>query len=425
MAPTRRKRSKVWLHFTRKDVNWATCNTCRMAVSSKGGNTTNMHKHLHTVHAITLNECRVFDPLRSESQPSSSGNVSPSSAVNTADIEATSLENSLNGHCSWRMSSALLFNQDSVIRFKKRKARFTFGEVHILLDEVRKHRSVVVGKFNRGVPTDVKKRTWAEITARVNEIGECQREVIEVIKKWSDLKCDTKRKVAAMRSGKVPNRGHNSRLSKDLNQTEKIVHQILQMDQEDEISSDFGPLGDDDDMPEEEDMDDEDMVGMQGSPNGDTSQPAFDVQFEIPSTDDWDDDPKDDLLPSSHANKLAGDHQGNNGLQRQGQPHVSAGASTSTASHPASGQSSMNARESMLQNASLSLQEQQATNILLETVSRSLELLSESVQQLAETQQEFVRESLQLQRETVQVLRDFTGGAITLMHDKLNGRPAV
>ncbi|XP_061904312.1 nuclear apoptosis-inducing factor 1 [Entelurus aequoreus] len=322
------------------------------------------------------------------------------------------------------MSSTLLYNQDSAIRFKKRKARFTFSEVHILLDEVRKHRSVVVGKFNRGVPTDMKKRTWAEITARVNEIGECQREVIEVIKKWSDLKCDTKRKVAAMRSGKVPNRGLNSRLSKDLNQTEKIVHQILEMDQEDEISSDFGPLGDDDDVPEEEEMEDEDMVGMQSSPNGETSQPAFDLQFELPTTDEWEDDPKDDALPSIPASKPTGDHKGNNGLQRPGQSHIPSGGSTATSSHSTT-QSTINARESMLQNASLSLQEQHATNILMETVSRSLELLSESVQQLAETQQEFVRESLRLQRETVQVLRDFTGGAITLMHDKLNGRPAV
>lgn len=79
----------------------------------------------------------------------------------------------------------------------------------------------------------------------------------------------------------------------------------------------------------------------------------------------------------------------------------------------------------MLHNASQSIQEQHTSNLLLETVSRSLELLSESVQQLAETQQEFVRESLQIQRETVQVLRDFTGGAIALMHDKLNGRPAL
>ncbi|XP_059206879.1 nuclear apoptosis-inducing factor 1 isoform X2 [Centropristis striata] len=331
------------------------------------------------------------------------------------------------------MSSPVYYNQDSVTRFKKRKARFSFSEVHILLDEVRKHRMVVVGKFNRGVPTDVKKRTWAEITARVNDIGECQREVIEVIKKWSDLKCDTKRKVAAMRSGTVPNRGLNSRLSRDLNQTEKIVLQILEMDDEDQSTGDFGPLGDDDDVPEEEEeMEEEDMIGMQSSPNEDSSQPAFDVQYEVPGTDDAeaafgdsDDDQRDDMIPPAPAPlpKPAEDHQGNNGIQKQGQPQPSTGPSTATL--PTPGQPSQNTRESMLQNASLSLQEQHATNILLETVSRSLELLSESVQQLAETQQEFVRESLQLQRETVQVLRDFTGGAIALMHDKLNGRPAL
>ncbi|XP_070699996.1 nuclear apoptosis-inducing factor 1 [Pempheris klunzingeri] len=347
------------------------------------------------------------------------------------------------------MSSSIYFNQDSVTRFKKRKARFSFSEVHILLDEVRKHRMVVVGKFNRGVPTDMKKRTWAEITARVNEIGECQREVIEVIKKWSDLKCDTKRKVAAMRSGTVPNRGLNSRLSRDLNQTEKIVLQILEMDEEDQSTGDFGPLGDDDDVPEEEEeMEEEDMIGMQSSPNGgldmgsvppptsftmrDSSQPAFDVQYELPTTEetegvfgDSDDDQRDDALPSTQTAKPTEDHQGNNGIKKQGQPPTPSGPSTLTATLPVPGQPSQNTRDSMLHNASLSLQEQHATNILLETVSRSLELLSESVQQLAETQQEFVRESLQLQRETVQVLRDFTGGAIALMHDKLNGRPAL
>ncbi|XP_029925150.1 nuclear apoptosis-inducing factor 1 [Myripristis murdjan] len=370
------------------------------------------------------------------------------------------------------MSSPLYYNQDSVTRFKKRKARFTFSEVHILLDEVRKHRLVVVGKFNRGVPTDIKKRTWAEITARVNEIGECQREVIEVIKKWSDLKCDTKRKVAAMRSGTVPNRGLNSRLSRDLTQTERIVHQILEMDEGDPSTGDFGPLGDDDDVPEEEDeMEEEDMMGLQSSPNGgmdmpvmppplpysmsgpaqsgakedqsmpnysgssrDSSQPAFETQYEIPPIEDTDnafaesdDDQREDLVPSNQSAKPPEDHQGNNGVQKQGAgaPQPSSTPSLSPAVLPTASQPSQNSRDSMLHNASLSLQEQHATNILLETVSRSLELLSESVQQLAETQQEFVRESLQLQRETVQVLRDFTGGAIALMHDKLNGRPAL
>lgn len=130
------------------------------------------------------------------------------------------------------------------------------------------------GKFNRGVPTDRKKRTWAEITARVNDIGECQREVIEVIKKWSDLKCDTKRKVAAMRSGSVPNRGLNSRLAKDLNPTEKVVLTILEMGNTDSsTTSDFGPIENDDDVPEEEEeeeeeMEEDDMIGLQNSPNG-------------------------------------------------------------------------------------------------------------------------------------------------------------
>lgn len=113
----------------------------------------------------------------------------------------------------------------------------------------------------------MKKRTWAEITARVNDIGECQREVIEVIKKWSDLKCDTKRKVSAMRSGTVPNRGLNSRLSRDLNPTEKIVLQILEMNDQDKSGGDFAMLGDDDDEgEEEEEIEEDDMIDMGSMP---------------------------------------------------------------------------------------------------------------------------------------------------------------
>ncbi|XP_014841915.1 PREDICTED: nuclear apoptosis-inducing factor 1-like isoform X2 [Poecilia mexicana] len=329
------------------------------------------------------------------------------------------------------MSSPVYYNHDSAVRFKKRKARFSFSEVHVLLDEVRKNRSVVVGKFNRGIPTDSKKRTWAEITARVNDIGECQREVIEVIKKWSDLKCDTKRKVAAMRSGTVPNRGLNSRLSRDLTQTEKIVLQILEMDEDDQSTGECGPLGDDDDVPEEEEeMEEEDMMGMQSSPNGGgdmSSMPPPPTSYDTETPfGDSDDDQREDVLPSNQPGKSAEAHQVNNGVHKHVQPPMSAGAPAPAPSPAVTlPPAAHNSRDSLLQNAALSLQEQHATNMLLETVSRSLELLAESVQQLAETQQEFVRESLQLQRETVQVLRDFTGGAIALMHDKLNGRPAL
>uniref|UniRef100_A0A8C5G545 Myb/SANT-like DNA-binding domain-containing protein 4 n=1 Tax=Gouania willdenowi TaxID=441366 RepID=A0A8C5G545_GOUWI len=312
------------------------------------------------------------------------------------------------------MSSPVYYTPDSFTQFRKRKARFTFSEVHILLDEVRRHRKVVVGKYNRGVATDIKKQTWATITARVNEIGECQREVMEVIKKWSDLKCDTKRKVAALRYGKPANKRLRARLSRGLSQTEKIVMQILDMEEEDQPTADFGPVGDDEDLP-----------GRPDDQSASSLPPPVCRLFSVvplflsadtePAFGESDDDQREDMLPRAQTVKLSEDRQVNNGVQKQEQlwPPVKPLGSEG------------NTRDCLLQNASLSVQEQHTTNMLLETVSRSLELLSESVQQLVETQQEFVRESLQLQRETVQVLRDFTGGAIALMHDKLNGRPPV
>ena len=70
---TRQKRSKVWLYFTRQNDNNATCNACKKSISSKGGNTTNMKKHLNTQHGLKLQECHVFDAC------SSAANVSASS----------------------------------------------------------------------------------------------------------------------------------------------------------------------------------------------------------------------------------------------------------------------------------------------------------------------------------------------------------
>lgn len=130
------------------------------------------------------------------------------------------------------------------------------------------------GKFNYGVPSTVKKRTWAEITARINEIGECEREVVEVIKKWSDMKCDTKRKVAAVRSGLKGT--PPSRFLRGFTPTENIIRKILELDGQQGGSrpsssrngtrsrADMGPLEDEDGGGEDdEDMDmDMDMGGM-------------------------------------------------------------------------------------------------------------------------------------------------------------------
>src|SRR4029434_2229078 len=82
---SRQRRSKVRLYFTRKDDQRATCTACKTSISSKGGNTTNMQKHLSTQHSITLQESHVFDALRSddnvkEFQPSNSSAANVSSS---------------------------------------------------------------------------------------------------------------------------------------------------------------------------------------------------------------------------------------------------------------------------------------------------------------------------------------------------------
>ncbi|XP_028840339.1 nuclear apoptosis-inducing factor 1 [Denticeps clupeoides] len=323
------------------------------------------------------------------------------------------------------MTSPYYLTPDGVaMRFKKRKARFTFSEVHILLDEVRKNRHVVVGKFNCGVPSEVKKRTWAEITARVNEIGECDREVIEVIKKWSDLKCDTKRKVAAMRSGVVPYRG-SPRQTCELTPTENIVHQILELDRK-HGQSGAGPNGTipslDSGPVEEDDDEDMEMLGSMGAQQ--LLQGSLDNDHNLPDSDD--DHPNALRTLSSSLATPTPQASAAGPPEEAGSSPADASVNQPSAMPPQhTWPSAAQPSDSLAQNALLSVQEQHTTNALLETVSRSLELLAESVQQLAETQQEFARESLQLQRDTVQVLRDFASGALALMHDKLNGRPAV
>ena len=74
---TRQKHSKAWLYFTRQNDNNATCNVCSKCISSTGGNTTNMMKHLKKQHGINLQECRVFNAPCSSS---SAANVSASSS---------------------------------------------------------------------------------------------------------------------------------------------------------------------------------------------------------------------------------------------------------------------------------------------------------------------------------------------------------
>ncbi|XP_062408406.1 myb-related transcription factor, partner of profilin [Sardina pilchardus] len=404
------------------------------------------------------------------------------------------------------------------VRFKRRKSRFSFEEVQLMLNEVRRNRHILVGKFNRGVSSDVKKRTWAAITASINEISECPREILEIIKKWSDLKCDTKRKVAAMRASGAS----SARVARDLSPIEAMVHQILQMPNPGATEPHpYGaPFPDDDGddndsmgpvmpmrprattssrtrmllpgppppqpqpqppppppppvtmvmaaplsvMPTKNDLGlPTDMMYTRNSPH-----PLTDFQFESPDMEDsllkYDDSqsgrergpafldtsvpvpPPVDLerpRPDSGHRGLNGSSLGPSTPSASGSsPPTTAPASSSTprpgssmavpaavaapSFGPAPAQLSAGPlHEQLAHSATLSLQEQQASTALMGSISRSLETMSESVQQLVETQQAFVRDSLQLQRDALHVLRDFTAGALTLMQDKLNGRPLL
>ncbi|XP_018540779.1 uncharacterized protein zgc:113149 [Lates calcarifer] len=122
------------------------------------------------------------------------------------------------------------------------KPRFSFTEVKLLLEAVKRNRYIILRKFNQGVSAETKKQTWAEITNQINGLGENHREVRQIMKKWADLKCDGKRRIAALRG---PN-GSNLR-KKNLGPVERMVHKILMMSPRGDGDSDQD-LGEDDDF---------------------------------------------------------------------------------------------------------------------------------------------------------------------------------
>ncbi|XP_023149157.2 uncharacterized protein zgc:113149 [Amphiprion ocellaris] len=124
----------------------------------------------------------------------------------------------------------------------KAKPRFSFTEVKLLLEAVKRNRYIILRKFNQGVSAETKKQTWAEITHQINGLGENHREVRQIMKKWADLKCDGKRRIAALRG---PN-GSNLR-KKKLGPVERMVHKILMMSPRGDGDSDLD-LGEDDDL---------------------------------------------------------------------------------------------------------------------------------------------------------------------------------
>lgn len=64
------KRQKMERKKQSKDSS-ASCNVCKMIISSSGGNTSNLLKHLSMQHRLKLQECHVFNTSGTASQPGS------------------------------------------------------------------------------------------------------------------------------------------------------------------------------------------------------------------------------------------------------------------------------------------------------------------------------------------------------------------
>uniref|UniRef100_A0A3Q0R0J4 Zgc:113149 n=1 Tax=Amphilophus citrinellus TaxID=61819 RepID=A0A3Q0R0J4_AMPCI len=262
----------------------------------------------------------------------------------------------------------------------KAKPRFSFTEVKLLLEAVKRNRYIILRKFNQGVSAETKKQTWAEITNQINGLGENHREVRQIMKKWADLKCDGKRRIAALRG---PN-GATLR-KKKLGPVEKMVHKILMMSPRGEHMMDF-------------DENDDSMFSYPSvlPPPSTSLEPLPDDALTRVKPVYTQPPPSSSVFPPSP---------------------LSTSGSNPSEPLPA-GASSCRSRDQVAQVASQSLQQQRASRMLLTSVSQSLETLAQSVQLLVESQQEFVQESLQLQRETVDILRDFSNTALTMLRDK-------
>ena len=79
-----------------------------------------------------------------------------------------------------------------------RKANFTDEEVKVLLELYQQHFHMLNSKFSSAITQQKKTAVWAQIAAAVSSSSHAVREVMDVRKKWVDLK------MAALKTGVGP-----------------------------------------------------------------------------------------------------------------------------------------------------------------------------------------------------------------------------
>lgn len=279
----------------------------------------------------------------------------------------------------------------------KVKPRFSHTEMKVLLEAIKRNRYILLRRFNNGVSAETKKNTWCEITAQINSLGENQREVRQIMKKWADLKFDAKRRM----------RGPNKKnfRKKNLGPIEKAVHKLLSLNPsaggngESDIDLDEDPLFSRISLPDSaySDCFTPERSSLDRS-EGDWDLESPDYGLDLEEEDDDDED---------HLSMLESDefYRSKPTYTYSRQERGPAQPRPRSASSPSSSSAAMAA----------CVRQQQAGRELLASVARSVRSLAQSLQTMREKQQEFVRESLTLQRQTVETLRDFSNTALTML----------
>ncbi|XP_077466861.1 uncharacterized protein LOC144083171 isoform X2 [Stigmatopora argus] len=317
------------------------------------------------------------------------------------------------------------------------RPRFSYTEVKMLLEEVRRNRYILLRKFNHGVTAEAKKQKWAEITDQINGLGQNHREVRQIMKKWADLKCDGKRRMALLcaHAGSV-----GRRKRKSLDSVEKMVQGILLMsptadalgeaDEWDEVEWEPEPKPKRErererDTPESKptagypypDARDGSLLGGLNLDFSPLSSPDKETSGDPFHSSEEDADP-----PSERDEKSPSAVPPEGGEYARPAPHSADeeddddNSSSSPSLSRSRGPSPLPSG-GLAQLARRSVRQQRAGRHLLASVSRSLGALARSLRVLADGQRDFVRQSLTLQRETLGVLKGFSAAALTALRD--------
>ncbi|XP_077578593.1 uncharacterized protein LOC144200368 isoform X1 [Stigmatopora nigra] len=330
------------------------------------------------------------------------------------------------------------------------RPRFSYTEVKMLLEEVKRNRYILLRKFNHGVSAEAKKQKWAEITDQINGLGQNHREVRQIMKKWADLKCDGKRRMALLLCAPAGSAGRRKR--KSLDSVEKMVHGILLMSptadapgEADQWEPEATPLAKpnrEPGAPESKstagysyrDARDGSLLGglnldfsplsspdkeMSGEPGlGGVGDGGKSTGRSFPSTlaffagDPFHSSEEDAGPPSERDDKsVAARPEGGEYEEEDDDEEEDSSSSLSR------GPSPLPSSGGLAQLARRSVRQQRAGRHLLASVSRSLGTLGRSLRALADGQRDFVRQSLTLQRETLGVLKGFSAAALTALRD--------